>query len=117
MTREEIIEQLKNAIEIIKQNGKDWLDDRDIPILEACIESLEQTQWIPASEERLPNNLESILITIQVNPKVKIVQRGYYSDNFYHIDNGDKRYKNDPDVVAWVPLPEPYKQKEGDLDA
>ena len=40
MTREEIIEQLENAIELIKQDGKDWLDDRDIPILEACIESL-----------------------------------------------------------------------------
>lgn len=36
----EIIEQLENAIELIKQDGKDWLDDRDIPILEACIKSL-----------------------------------------------------------------------------
>ena len=40
MTNIEIIEQLKNAIELIKQDGKDWLDDRDIPILEACIKSL-----------------------------------------------------------------------------
>ena len=40
MTNEEIIEQLENAIELIKQNGKDWLDDRDIPILEVCIKSL-----------------------------------------------------------------------------
>ncbi len=39
MTNEEIIEQLENAIELIKQDGKDWLDDRDIPILEACIKS------------------------------------------------------------------------------
>lgn len=40
MTNGEIIEQLENAIELIKQDGKDWLDDRDIPILEACIKSL-----------------------------------------------------------------------------
>lgn len=40
MTNEEIIEQLENSIELIKQDGKDWLDDRDIPILEACIKSL-----------------------------------------------------------------------------
>ena len=39
MTNEEIIEQLENAIELIKQDGKDWLDDRDIPILKACIKS------------------------------------------------------------------------------
>ena len=40
MTNGEIIEQLENAIDLIKQDGKDWLDDRDIPILEACIKSL-----------------------------------------------------------------------------
>ena len=40
MTNGEIIEQLKNAIDLIKQDGKDWLDDRDIPILEECIKSL-----------------------------------------------------------------------------
>ena len=40
MTNGEIIEQLENAIELIKQDGKDWLDVRDIPILEACIKSL-----------------------------------------------------------------------------
>lgn len=40
MTREEMIEQLKNAIELIKQDGKDWLDYRDIAILESCIKSL-----------------------------------------------------------------------------
>ena len=39
-TNGEIIEQLENAIDLIKQDGKDWLDDRDIPILEACIKSL-----------------------------------------------------------------------------
>lgn len=40
MTKEEIIEQLENSILLIKQNGKDWFDDRDIPILEACINAL-----------------------------------------------------------------------------
>ena len=40
MTNEEIIEQLENTIRLINQNGKDWLDDRDISILEACIKSL-----------------------------------------------------------------------------
>ena len=40
MTNEEMIEQLEQAIGLIKQDGKDWLDDRDIPIIEACIKSL-----------------------------------------------------------------------------
>lgn len=42
MTREEIIEQLNLAIGLIKQDGKDWLDDRDIPMLEACVKALSQ---------------------------------------------------------------------------
>ena len=40
MTREEAIEQLEFAIELIKKNGKDYLDERDIPILEIAISAL-----------------------------------------------------------------------------
>ena len=40
MSNEEIVEQLENAIGLIKQDGRDWLDDRDIPVLEVCIKSL-----------------------------------------------------------------------------
>ena len=34
MTHEEMIEQLENTILLIEQNGEEWLDERDIPILE-----------------------------------------------------------------------------------
>ena len=40
MTREEAIEQLQNCKELIHQNGKDWLDERDIPLLDMAIEAL-----------------------------------------------------------------------------
>ena len=40
MTREEMIEQLENTILLIKQNGKDWVDERDIPILEEAMKSI-----------------------------------------------------------------------------
>ena len=40
MTREEAIEQFQNCIELIKQDGKDWLDERDIPMLNMAIEAL-----------------------------------------------------------------------------
>ena len=53
MTIGEIIEQLENAIELIKQDGKDWLDDRDIPILEACIKSLTALDKIREEIEHL----------------------------------------------------------------
>ena len=69
MTNKEIIEQLENAIDLIKQDGKDWLDDRDIPILEACIKSLtayecgeHANEWISVSE-KLPKAFEFVNCT------------------------------------------------------
>lgn len=40
MTREEIIEELENTVGLIRQDGKDWLDERDIPFLESVIVAL-----------------------------------------------------------------------------
>lgn len=41
MTRDDAINELKCAIDLIKQDGKDWLDERDIPVLNMAIEALE----------------------------------------------------------------------------
>ena len=41
MTNQEAIEELEYAIELIKQNGKDWLDERDIPVLQLAISALQ----------------------------------------------------------------------------
>lgn len=49
MTREEAIEQFKYSIELIKQDGKDYLDERDIPMLKMAIEAIENQKighWI-----------------------------------------------------------------------
>lgn len=37
---QEAIEELQLTIDLIKQNGKDWLDERDIPILSMAIEAM-----------------------------------------------------------------------------
>ena len=49
MTKEKAIEQFKYAIDLIKQDGKDYLDERDIPMLEMGIQALENQKtghWI-----------------------------------------------------------------------
>lgn len=48
MNREEAIEQLQICKGLIKQDGKDWLDERDIPLLELAIEALQAPtgEWI-----------------------------------------------------------------------
>ena len=40
MTREEAIEQFQKCKELIRQNGKEWLDERDTEILDMAIEAL-----------------------------------------------------------------------------
>jgi len=42
MTDQEAIDELQYAIDLIKQDGKDWIDERDIPILETAIHALEK---------------------------------------------------------------------------
>ena len=41
MTNQEAADELQYAIDLIKQDGKDWLDERDIPILEGAISALQ----------------------------------------------------------------------------
>ena len=53
ITKEETetaIWELSEMIALIKQNNKDWLDDRDIPILETAIQALKNQQ---AAQEML----------------------------------------------------------------
>ena len=46
MTREESIEQLQNCKELILQDGKDWLDERDIPLIDMAISALSaEPKW------------------------------------------------------------------------
>ena len=44
MTREEAIEQLQNCKGLIKQDGKDWLDERDIPLIDMAILALQREE-------------------------------------------------------------------------
>ena len=42
MTNKEAADELQYAIDLIKQDGKDWIDERDIPVLEMAISALEK---------------------------------------------------------------------------
>ena len=61
-------------------------------------------EWIPVSE-RLPEKVGYYLTTILSND-------GYhrYRDIIYFGD--DKQWTRDCNVIAWMPLPEPWKEEE-----
>ena len=53
MTREEAIEQLQNCKDLIKQDGQDYLDERDFPLLDMAIEALSERtgEWIYSTKQ------------------------------------------------------------------
>ena len=69
-------------------------------------------EWIPCSE-RLPNENGDYLVTLE-NGVVKILgysttQRTTYPKGFYHIKDGFSWRQMQNPVVAWMPLPKPWK--------
>lgn len=72
-----------------------------------------QGKWILIAE-RLPDYMEDTLVTIQVNNREPKVRSGFYAHGYFHNDNGDTWNWNDPEVKAWMPLPEAYKETDND---
>ena len=67
------------------------------------------SQWIPVSE-RLPKEYEDVLVTLVCNENggyicVAIDCIAYDGKWFAHYNDS---------VVAWMPLPEPYKESDND---
>lgn len=85
----------------------------------SAIEALKKSEWIPCSE-RLPEDGDTFLVTIEYNGEVIGVDAASYSPFYGYIDkhwDTFEDWKEDDDtcyhVTAWMPLPKPYK-KEAD---
>ena len=125
MTNEKVIKKLEHYRYCLKfQYG--WYNKDDDEALDMAIRALknEQTRWIPV-REKLPEVMDGTngecsddvlicvaddeQITISTGfygyyPKSKSYQ-GWWSVWSYGCHQLDRKYK----VIAWMPLPEPYK--------
>ena len=109
MTNEEMLNILRHErTEIKDRRGADF---SGVEALDMAIKALEQARWIPASK-RLPKDYSPCLCTI----------RNHYTYNncvevYCHVvvyDSDEKEWLDESsklafDVVAWMPLPQPYK--------
>ena len=95
------------------------MSDKDKLLLEVnkaiCknLKALEQEpRWIPVSE-RLPDKNMNCFVTLE-NGVVKVLgysttQRTTYPKGFYYVKDGFSWRQIQNPVVAWMPMPAPYK--------
>jgi hypothetical protein len=102
MTRNEIINEI-NCLLSELDNGDDavsYLTQNDVNWLKENIKALEQEQkWTPVIEE-LPKKDGLYLVSVKNDHLRRYSKTCWYSD---------KNWFARQDVVAWMPLPEPYR--------
>ena len=67
-----------------------------------------EPKWIPVTEA-LPEDMDRILATIVRPNGEKRVRSGDYFRGYFMMDNGDTWNETDKEVIAWMPLPEPWR--------
>ena len=106
---------VEDAIEVFKFMKRDVLEEsKQDKVLDMAIKALEQTRWIPCSE-RLPKENEYIGDVC----KYYLVQDEYGDMHVAHLSNVgwipmDSLKAIGDEVIAWMPLPQPYKEESED---
>ena len=98
-------------------NLKDEITKLIKQVVEEMVEDARQYKWIPVSE-RLPEGEMEVLLTVEIQfesgKKVQVVELAYYD---LDIGRWCKEEQDGPveilhHPVAWMPLPEQYKEAE-----
>ena len=107
------------TVKEIYEKAERRLDKSEITIGEfERLVDVEVPKWIPCSE-RLPSENGDYLVTLE-NGVVKILgysttQRTTYPKGFYYIIDGFVWRQVSAPVVAWMPLPEPWKGADDEI--
>lgn len=125
MTKSEAIKRLQAVKSYMTSGNPMWSVEPIGEAMDMAIEALEQSQWIPVKwheitdaerEENgypkewevfldceMPSDDEKILVTTRY---ATVEADVCYEDGEFSLDSG---YDWVDDIIAWMPLPEPYK--------
>ena len=77
-------------------------------------------EWIPVSEENLPEDFQEVLVTIVRYDGTRVVRAAEYHENpslarktFRILENNERWEVGEKQLLAWMPKPEPYKAEKG----
>lgn len=114
----EAIKRLKEVIKEVRSTIQPFLYDNEA--IDYIIKALEQPKWIPVSE-RLPEDRKEKLVYLSSNritiakyssriiPLAPYKSMGWGYEPKYHFIDFETE-----EVIAWMPLPDPYKaESEG----
>ena len=81
-----------------------------LKMIQEASELKEKTSWIPVTEKRFPEEGGTYLVTVHDE---RIFRSGYGTVTAYYNKRDNKWVPDDEwikgPVVAWMPMPEPYK--------
>lgn len=102
------LRQLLAMCDFVDQYGDSIDADPYFNAVETAIESLNETRWIPVSE-RLPKARESVILST----KEWTGEGCYWETTKHHVIWKGYRWNAtywDDEVIAWKPLPKPYRE-------
>lgn len=95
------------VIQILKIMEMEEEDPNGAEALEAAIKAVTKTRWIPISK-RMPEENTAVLVWC---PERKNIYCAYFEEKQWWIFGAD--FQKVPfEVIAWMPLPQSYKEVE-----